>query len=342
MNRRPKDLEAWKAEARAKVFSTLSYHPESCQPQPAVLDRVDNGDYIREHLTFHTTAEVEVPAYMFFPKRAKFPAPAVLALHDHSGLYYWGKEHIVETENEHPMLTEFRNARYDGQSYPATLAQHGYVVLTIDMFYFGDRRLILDEDLERGINDHSKHETEETIRWINDRNNKAANVIYKNMIDAGFTWAGVLAWDDIRSLDYLETRPEVDPKRIACTGLSVGGFRTAFLAALDPRIKAACVAGWMTSFRSLLPRCESYTVPEGWPPGLLDDLDYPDVGSLTMPNPLMVVHGWQDTLFPPDGVRSAFKNLTQCYEAIGKPERFQTVTFDGPHKFPAEAPGKDD
>jgi dienelactone hydrolase len=316
LNRRPKDLEVWKAEARAKVFSTLSYHPESCQPQPAVLDRVDNGDYIREHLTFHTAPEVEVPAYISLPKRAKFPAPAVLALHDHSGLYYWGKEHIVETENEHPMLTEFCNARYDGQSYPATLAQHGYVVLTIDMFYFGDRRLILDEDLERGINDHSKHETEETIRWINDRNNKAANVIYKNMIDAGFTWAGVLAWDDIRSLDYLETRPEVDPKRIACTGLSVGGFRTAFLAALDPRIKAACVAGWMTSFRSLLPRYESYTVPEGWPPGLLDDLDYPDVISLTMPNPLMVVHGWQDTLFPLDGVRAAFKNLSNATKRL--------------------------
>jgi dipeptidyl aminopeptidase/acylaminoacyl peptidase len=64
------------------------------------------------------------------------------------------------------------------------------------------------------------------------------------MIDAGITWAGVLAWDDIRSVDYLVTRPEVDPKRIACTGLSVGGFRTNFLAGLDPRIKAACVAGW--------------------------------------------------------------------------------------------------
>jgi dienelactone hydrolase len=337
LNRRPKDLEAWKAEARSKVFSTLAYQPEPCQPQAVILERVDKGDYIREHLTFHTAPEVEVPAYLFLPNRARLPAPAVLALHDHSGLYYWGKEHIVETENEHPMLTEFRKARYDAQSYPAALAQHGYVALTIDMYYFGDRRLILDEDLERGINDHSKREGEETINWINDRNNKVEHVIYKNMIDAGFTWAGVLVWDDIRSIDYLQTRPEVDPKRIACTGLSVGGFRTNFLAALDSRIKAACVAGWMTSFHSLLPRYESYTVPEGWPPGLLDDLDYPDVGSLTMPNPLMVVHGWQDSLFPPEGVRAAFASLAQGYEAIGKPERFKTVTFDGPHKFPLEA-----
>ena len=337
LNRRPKDLESWKAEGRARIFDALAYHPEPCSPQAVILERLDLDDYFRERLSFHTAPEVEVPAYLFVPKRARFPAPAVLGLHDHSGLYYWGKEHIVETANEHPMLTEFRKARYDGESYPAMLARHGYVVLVIDMFYFGDRRLVLDEDLEHGVNDHSKVEPNETIERINERNGKAESLIYKNMIDAGFTWAGLLAWDDIRSIDYLQTRPEVDGKRLACTGLSVGGFRTNFLAGLDPRIKAACVAGWMTSFRYLLPRYESYTVPAGWPPGLLDDFDYPDVGSLTMPSPLMVVHGWQDTLFPPDGVREAFKSLSQCYESIGKPERFHTVTFDGPHKFPREA-----
>jgi len=337
LTRRPKDLEAWKAETRTRVFDSLAYRPEPCQPRAVVLERVDKGDYIRERLRFHTAPGVEVPAYLLVPKRGKFPAPAVLALHDHSGLYYWGKEHIIETENEHALLAEFRRERYDGISYPATLARRGYVVLTIDMFYFGDRRLILDEDLERGTNDHSKIERDETIKRINERNGKAEHLIYKNMIDAGTTWAGVLVWDDIRSIDYLQSRPEVDPKRIACTGLSVGGFRTNFLAGLDSRIKAACVAGWMTSFRYLLPHCELYTVPAGWPPGLLGDLGYPDVGSLTMPSPLMVVHGWQDTLFPPDGVRAALSTLTRCYASIGKPERFQTVTFDGPHKFPVEA-----
>ncbi len=337
LNRRPKDLVAWKAECREKVFAALVYRPVPSQPDATIVERVDRGDYIRERLTFHTAPNVTVPAYLLVPKRAKLPAPAVIALHDHSGIYYWGKEKIIETEKEHPVLIASRQRHYDGVSYPAMLARHGYVVLTIDMYYFGDRRLILDEDLERGINDHSKVESEETIGQINDRNGKAEHVIYKNMIDAGITWAGVLAWDDIRSIDYLVTRPEVDARRIACTGLSVGGFRTNFLAGLDPRIKASCVAGWMTSFRSLLPRYESYTVPAGWPSGLLDDLDYPDVGSLTLPNPMMVVHGWQDTLFPPEGVRAAFNALAKCYDAIGKPERFQTFTFDGPHKFPLEA-----
>ena len=66
-------------------------------------------------------------------------------------------------------------------------------------------------------------------------------------------------------------------------------------------------------------------------------IDYPNVGSLTMPGALMVVHGLQDASFPPDGVKAAFQNLAQCYAAIGKPERFTTYTFEGPHSFPARA-----
>src|SRR5438477_9312031 len=85
VNRRPKDLEAWKVECREKVFSALVYRPEPCKPEPQMVERVDKGDYIREKLTFHTAPNVAVPAYLLIPRRAKFPAPAVVALHDHSG-----------------------------------------------------------------------------------------------------------------------------------------------------------------------------------------------------------------------------------------------------------------
>ena len=227
------------------------------------MERVDKGEYFRERLTFHTTPDIEVPAYVLIPKNAKRPAPAIVALHDHGGFYYWGKEKLIPTENEHPMLTEYRNKYYDRLSFPETLVRRGYVVIVIDMFYFGERRLVLDEDLEQGINDRAKVETEETIRKINQRNGQSEGVVTRNIIHSGFTWGGVLVWEDMRTVDYLPTRPEVDPNRIGCTGLSVGGWRTNFLAGLDPRIKAACVVGWMTSFRYLIPRHEVYTVPAG-------------------------------------------------------------------------------
>src|SRR5207253_2149509 len=158
----------------------------------------------------------------------------------------------------------------------------GYAVIVIDMFYHGERRLILDEDLERGTNDRSKHEPEEIIRKINQRTGSSEETVFRNILHSGFTWGGVLVWDDIRTVDYLQTRPEVDPNRIACAGLSVGGWRSVFLAGLDPRIKAACVVGWMISFRYLIPHYEVYTVPSGMVPGLLEYLDYPDIGSLAM------------------------------------------------------------
>jgi dienelactone hydrolase len=333
----PRDLEAWKAEARAKIFDLLLYRPKPFDPQARVLERVDKGDYVREYLKFHTTPDIEVGAYFLIPKRGKFPLPAVVALHDHGGFYYWGKEKIIETENENPVLTAYRKHYYDGISYPTTLARHGYAVIAVDMYYFGERRLILDSDRQQGINTWSKTESAESIGEINRRNGQNECWVDRNLQDVGVTWAGVLCWDDIRTVDYLATRPEVDIKRVACTGLSVGGWRTNFLAGLDPRIKAACVAGWMTSFHQIDPWFVSYTIPAGNVPGLFKYLDYPDVGSLTMPNALMVVHGLRDDLFPPDGVKAAFRNLAQCYEAIGKTERFKTYTFDGPHSFPARA-----
>src|SRR6266403_482411 len=334
------ETKLWKGSALGNLYPFIKRQQEKTRQSLAFLHRVDRGDYIRERLNFWTTADVEVPCYFLIPKRAKFPVPAVVALHDHGGFYYWGKEKLVETDDEHPMLATYRKEYYDGASFPATLAQRGYAVIVIDMFYHGERRLILDEDLENRTNDRSKAEPEETIRQINHRAGSSEEIVFRNILHSGFTWGGVLVWDDIRTVDYLRTRPEVDPNRIACAGLSAGGWRTVFLAGLDPRIKAACVVGWMTSFHYLIPHHEIYTVPSGMIPGLLEYLDYPDIATLAMPCPLLVVHGQQDTLFPPDGVKAAMDTLHQSYQALGRPERFDTWVFDGPHKFPLAAQRK--
>ena len=69
---------------------------------------------------------------------------------------------------------------------------------------------------------------------------------------AGATWPGVVFWDDMRTVDYLVTRPEVDPKRIGCEGISMGGYRALFLTALDARIRAGCVVGFMSTVRPMI------------------------------------------------------------------------------------------
>ena len=154
---------------------------------------------------------------------------------------------------------------------------------------------------------------------------------------AGFTWPGVLFWDDVRTVDYLLTRPEVDPRRIGCVGLSVGAVRSAHLAALDDRIRAAVVVCWMTSFPSQLARRVRNTIGHSkLVPGLYRYLDYPDVAALAMPTPLLVINGGRDGLFEPAGVRASFEKLAACYQKAGIPDRLRTRLYDTPHEFNAE------
>jgi dienelactone hydrolase len=144
-------------------------------------------------------------------------------------------------------------------------------------------------------------------------------------------------WDDIRTLDYLASRPEVDPRRIGCVGLSMGGLRTIHLAGLDDRIKAAVAVGWMTSFPPQLQRHVRNTI--GFTklvPGLYHYLDYPDVASMAMPTPLLVINGSKDALFEPTGVRDSFEKLSACYRKAGVPDRVRTRLYDTPHEFNAE------
>src|SRR5205823_13323079 len=106
---------------------------------------------------------------------------------------------------------------------------------------------------------------------------------------------GVMFWDDVSTVDDLRTRADVDPKRIGCVGLSVGGLRSCHLAALDERIRAAVVVGWMASFPAQLKKHVRHTIGHTKVvPGLYQHLDYPDVASLAMPAALLVINGSKD------------------------------------------------
>src|SRR6185503_4100059 len=117
-------------------------------------------------------------------------------------------------------------------------------------------------------------------------------------------------WDDIRTVEYLLTRPEVDRKRIGCVGLSVGGLRSCHLAALDERIKAAVVVGWMASFpRQLRRHIRNSMGQTKVEPGLYRQHDYLDIASLARPRALLVINGKPGGLFHLDGARARFGKL---------------------------------
>ena len=329
------DPEAWKAKGRAKMLELLQYAPAKCDPNAEIVSRKDCGDYIREEVLFNTTPVFRVPATVLIPKKAKLPAPAVIALHSHGGQYLWGREREIETSDAlHSTLREMRNRGYSGNAYGIELVRRGYVVISIDMFYWGERRVVLDDDPPE-LKERLMTLSDEDVKAYNNRCNHDEEFMAKTLLCAGVTWAGIMVWDDIRTVDYLLTRSDVDPHRIACVGQSVGGIRSAYLAALDDRIKAAVVSSWMCSFPKQL---AAHIRGIGFTkiiPGIYHHMDYPDIASLAMPKPLMVINGSQDRLFEPAGVHAAHEKIARCYAKAGATERFTSIIEDAPHDFNA-------
>jgi dienelactone hydrolase len=327
------DVEAWKREARPAVLSLLRYAPPKCAFRAEVVQRVDCGEYVREKIYFNTTPDIRVPAYLLLPKGPPKRRPAIVALHDHGAFFTWGKEKIIATGHEHPVLAEFKRTYYSGRSFGSELAKRGYVVIAIDMFYWGERRMLLAGD-PPAWRDRDKM-TADDIAALNRRSGANTSLVATGLFETGITWSGVMFTDDIRTVDYLVTRPEVDPERIGCCGLSVGGFRSAHLAGLDARIKAAVVVGWMSTYGSMF---QDKLTSIGFMkvvPGLYQQMDLPDVVSMTAPGGLMAIHGTKDQLFTNEGVSAAFDKIRAVYRKAGVPERFAGVTYDGPHEFNA-------
>lgn len=331
-----KALTPWKQRARGKLFELLHYAPAKCDPKPETVEKIDCGEYVREKVYFNTTPDIRVPAFVLIPKNASKPLPAIVALHDHGGFYFWGKEKIVEVEDTHLVVATFRQQYYSGKAIASELARLGYVVIVIDMFYWGERRLLLDDDAA-DWRERPPSITAERIRAFNQRASQNEQLLGRTIYAAGFTWAGVMYWDDIRTVDYLATRPEVDKNRIGCLGLSMGGLRTCHLVALDDRIKAAVAVGWMASFpRQLHHHIKNSIGFTKLVPGLYRYLDYPDVTSLAMPAALLVINGSKDALFDLTGVHESFDKLNACYKKAGITEKCRTRLYDTPHEFNSE------
>jgi hypothetical protein len=172
------------------------------------------------------------------------------------------------------------------QHHGAWYARHGYVCLIIDSLQLGEI-----EGLHHGL-------YREKMWWWTNR---------------GYTPAGIEAWNCIRALDYLQSRPEVDGERLGATGRSGGGAYSWWIAALDERIKAAVPVAGITDLRN--------HVIDGCIEGHCDcmyfsntyEWDYPLVAALVAPRPLVVSNTDSDGIFPLDGVYRTYVQARRIY-----------------------------
>ena len=336
LNKEFRDLDEWKSVVRWRLWELIPEKVVPCDFEAEVVERVDKGDYVREKVYFTSAPGTRVPAYVLIPKNVSYPVPGLVCFHDHGGMYYWGKEKIVEVEDEHPVLAEFKQECYGGRSYATDLCRAGFAVIVIDAFYWGERRLISDEDIQGNVNDRTHVEPREVIEQVNLQSGRAEDMFARALSVTGHTWQGIWLRDEIRSLDYLLTRPDVDPDRIGCVGLSIGGFRSGQFAGMDPRVKCAVVAGWMTTYGEMLNDKPLNTHYSQYITGAYRFVDLPDLVSLCCPGALMVIHGRQDQLFTPKGVADAYAKIKAVYAKAAVPDRLNLTYYDTPHEFNAE------
>lgn len=322
---------AYRDRARAAVLDALGSRPGQVQPNAEILDRRDMGAYIREKIVFSTTPHFRVPAYVFIPKNLKGRAPAIVDLHSHGGMFLFGKEKVSDLGRNHPAMTIYHKENYEGRPTATALVKRGYVVITIDAFPFGERRIMMDADLAAGY-ERSKYSVEE-VRRLNRVCASKESTIVKSLTYAGLTWPGVVTWDDMRTVDYLVTRPEVDSKRIGCCGVSFGGWRSLLLSGLDPRIQAGCVAGFMSTVRPMIRRHMDTHSFVHFVPMLHRQMDLPDVVALRCPKPLLVLQCRRDGLFPLSGMEASVEKIAAIYKKAGAPEQFSSRFYEVPHIF---------
>ena len=159
----------------------------------------------------------------------------------------------------------------------------------------------------------------------------------KQLMWAGTTWMGVNFNDDSRCVDYLLSRPEVDPNRIGCTGLSGGAWRTNILAALDHRVSASVSVGWMsTGDHQQLYNLGGAIGTFCLLPGVWSHVDLPDLPIMGAPCASMVVIGELDDLVPQNGVHEAVRQIDAGYRWAGHPDRFRYFHPEKKHVYDRE------
>lgn len=315
-NSKVKNFKKWKRLARKKVFDCMLMPP----PPPVdgykakVLFEEQREGYKAKKIEIQLSRYYTVPAYILIPD-GKGPFPAINLLHDHGAHLFIGKEKTIrplacEDSVVIKDAEEWSAGGYEGQFFGDFLARHGYVVLSTDAPMWG----------ERGQKEGPRRDKYDMIAG--------------NMMMYGIDLSAWMTYDDIAATEYLASMPEVDSRRIGCTGWSMGAYRAWMLSALSDRIKAGAAVCWMVTTDEQMSFKYARTENGGFAncfPGLRRWLDYPHVASIACPKPMLFINGSQDKLFPVAGVKKAFQIMHDTWDSQGCGDRLVTELWEMPH-----------
>ena len=300
-----KAAEAWQKKLRAKVVELLGGFPATRTPlAPQTLEVKTFPGYRREKFVIETRPGLMSLGYLLTPATGQGPWPVVLCVPGHGR----GVDDIVGIDAKGKPRTDKDGYQHD---FAIQAVEAGMAAIAVEPMGFGCRRDARTK--KRGLGNSACQPTA-----------GAALLFGETMI----AWR---VYDLMRTIDWIETRPELDAKRVGCMGISGGGTCTTFAAAVEPRIRAAMVSGYLNSFRdSILSLAHCI---DNYVPGILQWAEMADVAGLIAPRPLFLESGDRDDIFPVAASRQCFVDLQMIYSTFGAKERVEHEVFAGEHSF---------
>src|SRR5271157_4097575 len=280
---------------RKELWSLLGDLPWQHQPaKPKLLSTEKHQGYTLERLSLDLNGIEPVPALLLIPDKRQSPAPGLLYMHWHAGMYGLGKEQLLRG--------------VDAQAaYASVCVERGLVTLAIDSWCFGQRQH--EEDGKRGEED-----------------------AFKLMLWQGQVLFGMMVFDEFRALDYLASRPEIDPQRMGVLGMSMGATQAWWLAALDPRVHLCMDVCCLTDYQEFIKAQALYE--HGifyYVPALLKHFQSAEINELIVPRPRLSVNGRRDPLTPVPGVEKIRDRLLPLYRHYGSERDCRIELFDAAH-----------
>ncbi len=296
----PDQVEARQAEIRQKMLRMLGPFPPKSPLNPHVTGSFERKGYRVENVIYESRPGNYVTANLYLPTGSgKGPFPAILGSCGHSNN---GKASTVY------------------QRVFAGLARLGFVVLVYDPPGQGERFLYYDPKLG---------ESELEPEWPTTIEHTMAGV---QCLLTGSNVANYFVWDGIRGIDYLVSRPEVDPERIGATGNSGGGTLTAYIAAVDDRVKVAVPSCYITRWDRLWTTIGPQDSEQCLVPFIAEGLDFSDFIFAFAPKPYLVNTAIRD-FFPILGARASVAEGRRIYEVLGRSENLEQFEADDQHGY---------
>jgi dienelactone hydrolase len=290
----PADVEKRQKELRAAFINSLGGFPERTPLNARTVGRTQRDGYRIEKVIFESRPNHHVTATLYLPD-GKGPFPGVINPIGHS--------------------TNGKAADYI-QRGCILLAKNGIAALAYDPIGQGERRQLLVEGkaaLGSSTNEH-------TMVGI------GALLIGRNT-------ASYRIWDGMRALDYLASRPEIDSKRLGCTGCSGGGTLTSYLMALDDRILAAAPSCYLTSLERLFATRGPQDAEQNITGQVAFGMEHADYITLHAPRPTLLLTATRD-FFDIQGSWTSFREAKRIYGILGHGERVDLFEYDTTHGFP--------